>query len=313
MMFTGKQSLYPVKEIGEFNKTQIEGMWKVEEFNKQYQGLLFKLAYEMTGSASDAKDIVEDVLLKAQDVNELDFEHPQVYLCTMVTNRCRDYLTTARRRREKYFGEWLPEPISTANEALAEAKVKGERLSYAMLVLLERLTPTERAVFVLRESMGFELHEIAELLDKSEGNCQRVFDRARMKLDMTDEGHVHPEAASEAWVTRFLKALAQDNIEAILDMLDKDVQLISDGGGKVVAAVYPIESAAAVARFLFGLVHMSAADGSRLRAEMKEINGQPGIVVRSNRGIETVALLHVEDLHISNIYLIRNPDKLNDI
>src|SRR5690625_3127718 len=146
---------------------------------RQYKGLLFTLAYQLTGSASDAEDAVQDVFLKLHDVKQERLVEPKAYLCKMVTNRCLDLLKSARKKREQYFGQWLPEPIPTSLDEGFESVARGELLSYAMLVLLERLSPAERAVFVLREALSFEYAVISELVDKSEANCRKLNSRAR--------------------------------------------------------------------------------------------------------------------------------------
>jgi len=145
----------------------------MEELYDQFRALLFTLAYQLTGSAADAEDVVQDVFFKACDVHPERLEEPKAYLCKMVTNHCLDLQKSARRRREVYVGPWLPEPIRTPEaDTLETTVVRSDLLFYAMLVLLERLTPTERAVFVLRETLGFDYPEIAELLGKRETNCR---------------------------------------------------------------------------------------------------------------------------------------------
>jgi RNA polymerase sigma-70 factor (TIGR02957 family) len=282
----------------------------MQELYEQYKGLLFTLAYQLTGSASDAEDVVQDVFLKLYDVKPERLVEPKAYLCKMVTNRCRDLFKSARKRREQYFGQWLPEPILTPNDESFESVVRGELLSYAMLVLLERLSPAERAVFVLREALGFEYPDIAELVGKNEANCRKLISRARGKMGITPEEPVYPEAASEEWVSRFLAALEQGNMDTVLSMLAEDVVLVSDGGGKAIAAVHPIESRDLVARFLLGLIRKAPHYEGGVHVEMRDINGQTGLVVRSGEGIETVALMHVERNAIRNLYFVRNPDKL---
>ncbi|OZQ61089.1 RNA polymerase subunit sigma-24 [Paenibacillus sp. VTT E-133280] len=282
----------------------------MQELYEQYKGLLFTLAYQLTGSASDAEDVVQDVFLKINDVDLARLVKPKAYLCKMVTNRCRDLLKSACKRRELYFGQWLPEPILTPNDESFEAVVRDELLSYAMLVLIERLSHTERAVFVLREALGFEYSDIAELVDKSEANCRKLFSRARGKMGITLDEQVHSEAASEEWVRRFLKALELGNVDTVVSILAEDVVLVSDGGGKAFAAVHPIESRNLVARFLIGLIRKAPHYEGGMHVEMTDINGQTGLVVRSGEGIEVVVLIHVERNAICNLYFVRNPDKL---
>lgn len=159
----------------------------MEELYDQYKSLLFTLAYQLTGSVSDAEDAVQDVFVKACDVHPERLEEPKAYLCKMVTNHCLNLQKSSRKRREKYVGPWLPEPIRTPEDTLETTIVRRDLLSYAMLVLLERLTPTERTVFVLREALGFDYSEIAELLDKRETSCRMLLSRARRKMGISEE------------------------------------------------------------------------------------------------------------------------------
>lgn len=285
----------------------------MQELYERYKGLLFSLAYQLTGSVYDAEDAVQDVFLKLHDVEPGSLVEPKAYLCKMVTNRCRDLFKSARKRREQYVGQWLPEPLLTPNDEFFESIVQGELLSYAMLVLLERLSLTERTVFVLREALGFEYAAIAELVDKSEANCRKLNSRARGKMGISPDEPIYPEAESEEWVRRFLEALEQGNMDKVISMLAKDVVLVSDGGGKAFAAVRPIESRDLVARFLFGLIRKVPHYAGGMRVEMRDINGQTGLVVRSGEGIETIALMHVERNLIRNLYFVRNPDKLGHL
>ena len=281
---------------------------------EQYKGLLFTLSYQLTGSASDAEDVVQDVFLKAHDLDWERLKEPKAYLCRMATNRCRDLLKSARRRREQYVGEWLPEPVHTPKEDTAlELVVQNDLLSYAMLVMLERLSPAERAVFVLREGLGLEYAELAEILEKSEVNCRKVFSRAKGKMGLVGEGALHREAESEYWVRKLLSALGNGQVNEVVALLAEDVTLISDGGGKVLAAVRPIRTRASVVSFLFGLANKAPRDGNPVHIDIRSINGQTGVILRSDEGIDTAVLLHVEGDAIRSIYLVRNPDKLKHL
>jgi RNA polymerase sigma-70 factor (TIGR02957 family) len=286
------------------------GSETMQKLYEQYRGLLFTLAYQLTGSAADAEDMVQDVFVKAYEVPLERMAEPKAYLCKMITNRCRDLHRSARRRREQYFGEWLPEPILTSDDETYEAVARGELLSYAMLVLLERLSPSERAVFVLREALGFDYAAIAEQVDKTEANCRKLYSRAQGKMGVSAETHGFTEAASEPWIRAFLTALEQGNLEAVVTMLAEDAVLISDGGGKALSAVHPIQSREHVIRFLLGIIRKAANEEGGLEFELTEINGQPGLIVRTHNRIETAALLHMENNEIRSLYLIRNPDKL---
>jgi RNA polymerase sigma factor (sigma-70 family) len=268
----------------------------MQELYTQYKGLLFKLAYQLTGSVSDAEDVVQDVFLKIYDVPPERLAEPKAYLCKMVTNRCRD----------------LHKSFLSSDEDSMESVVRDDLLSYAMLVLLERLTVSERVVFVLREALGFDYHEIAELIEKSEVNCRKLFSRASSKMGLTSEEIVHTEAANQEWLNGFMAALKQGNTNQILSLLNQDVVLITDGGGKAQATVNPIITRDRVARFLLGPIRqLSTIEGAAV--EIDRINGQPGIILRSSEGIHTVVMLHVEGDLIRNLYVVRNPDKLKHV
>lgn len=285
----------------------------MQELYVRYKRLLFTLAYQLTGSVSDAEDAVQDVFLKLYDVKMENLVEHKAYLCKMVTNRCRDLFKSARKRREQYFGQWLPEPLPTKDDETFVSIVEDELLSYAMLVLLERLSITERIVFVLREALCFDYANIAEIVGKSETNCRKLLSRARGKMGVTADDLNDPDIASEEWVHRFLAALQHGNVDMVVSMLAKDVVLVSDGGGKASAAVHPIESRDHVARFLFGLIRKVPQYEGGMHLELRDLNGQTGIVVRLGESIETVALMHVKRNTICNLYFVRNPDKLKHL
>ncbi|QHT61017.1 sigma-70 family RNA polymerase sigma factor [Paenibacillus lycopersici] len=285
----------------------------MQELYEQYKGLLFKLAYQLTGSVSDAEDAVQDVFLKIYDVLPEKLAEPKAYLCKMITNRCRDLRKAARNKREQYFGEWLPEPYSNPEDSLESSVIRDDLLSYGTLVLLERLSTTERMVFVLREAFGFEYAELAKIVDKTETNCRKLYSRAKSKMGIDSEETVHADEASEAWISGFLAAIKQGNVNQVLSMLDEAVVLVSDGGGKVRAAVEPIVTRARVAEFLLGPVRrLAAADGEPI-FDIAPVNGQPALILRSEDGIHTVGLFHVEGNSIRNLYFVRNPDKLGHV
>jgi RNA polymerase sigma factor (sigma-70 family) len=286
----------------------------MQEMYEKYKILLFKLAYQLLGSVSDAEDAVHDVFLKLYDVPPEKLGEPKAYLCKMVTNRCLDLQKTARKKREQYFGEWLPEPLlNSDDDSMESLVVRDDLLSYGMLVLLEKLTPSERIVFVLREALSFEYHEIAELIEKSEVNCRKLFSRASAKMGISYDEEVHSEEATQAMVHNFIAALKNGNMNQIVSMLDQKVVLVSDGGGKVLAAVGPIETRNYVAEFLFGPVREASMVEGISKIEIRQINGQPALILRSNEGIHTVGMLHIENNLIRKIYLIRNPDKLKHV
>lgn len=280
------------------------------EIYKKYKGLLFTLAYQLTGSVVEAEDAVQDVFLKAYQAMPADIAEPKAYLCKMVTNRCLDVLKSARKQREQYVGHWLPEPLLTSEDDPYEAVVRNELLSYAMLVLLERLTPAERVNFVLREAFCFDYATISRLTEKNESSCRQLYSRAKKKLGLLQQENVKQEQAGEAWIARLVQALESGQINQVVSLLSQDAVLHSDGGGKAIAAVNPIVSAERVAKFVFGLYHKQLASGTQFQARIAEVNGQAGIIIYEGDTVETVILLHVQEEAIRNLYFIRNPDKL---
>ena len=284
----------------------------MQELYTQYRWLLFKLAYQLTGSVSDAEDVVQDVFLKAYNVPPERLVEPKAYLCKMVANRCKDLHKAARKQREQYFGDWLPEPYVRSEGDSMDEVVRDDLLSYAMLVLLERLTPAERTVFVLREALAFDYREIAELMEKSEVNCRKIFSRASAKMGLDPDEPIHAETTSQSWVDGFMSALKQGNMDRILSMLDQEVVMVSDGGGKAHAAINPIVTPQRVARFLLGPIRQFLLSED-VWVEVGQNNGQYGIVLRSDEGVHTVGMVHVEQGRIRNMYVIRNPDKLKHV
>ena len=286
----------------------------MEALYKQYKGLMFRLAYQMLGSATDAEDIVQDVFVKAHDVSLEQMLEPKAYLCKMTTNRCLDLLKSARKKRELYTGPWLPEPISTPGADGYNSVITKDLLSYAMLVLLERLSPPERAVFVLREAFDFQYDEIAELVGKTEANCRKIVSRAKKKMGIDSaEPHLPPgKELGEEWIGRFLSALEHGNVETLLTLLATDAVLLSDGGGKVTAALHPILSGERVASFLLGLMR-SLSKRPDFSVELAPVNNQTGFVIRLDGRIDTVVFLQIERGVIRNLYFVRNPDKLRFI
>jgi len=285
----------------------------MEELYVRYKALLFTLAYQLTGSADDAEDVVQDVFFKSFDAHLERLEKPKAYLCKMVTNRCLNLQKSARKRREVYVGPWLPEPIRTSEEDTLETTVvRRDLLSYAMLVLLERLTPTERAVFVLREALGFDYPDIAELLGKQESNCRKLLSRARSKMGISEEEPVAAEAIELEWVSRFLACLERGDVDQVLALLSEDVMLVSDGGGRTVATAEPIQSSDRVARIL-----AAAFEGikryykGRARFEVASLNGEIGIVLRSGDEIVAAIFTELRRGKLSRIYAVQNPDKLH--
>ncbi|EQB36321.1 MULTISPECIES: RNA polymerase sigma factor SigJ [Virgibacillus] len=285
----------------------------MEELYDQYRALLFTLAYQFTGSATDAEDAVQDVFLKAYDIHLERLEEPKAYLCKMVTNRCLDLQKSARKRREVYIGPWLPEPIRTPKADTLQTVLRHDMLSYAILVLLERLTPTERAVFILREALGFNYPEIADLLDKRETNCRKLMSRARSKVGISEEERVTAKTADLKWVSRFITSLEQGNVDHVMSLLSEDVTLVSDGGGKTIAFKRPIQTRDYVSRILASAFDSIKPYYHELHFEVAPLNGETGIILRSVDEIVAAIFLQLHRGKLAKIYIVRNPDKLTRV
>ncbi|MFC3802599.1 RNA polymerase sigma factor SigJ [Cohnella sp. GCM10012308] len=284
----------------------------MEELYDQYKALLFTLAYQLTGSAADAEDAVQDVFIKAGELHPERLEEPKAYLCKMVTNRCLNLQKSARKKRETYVGPWLPEPIRTQEaDSLETAVVRRDLLSYGMLVLLERLTPTERAVFVLREALDFDYPAIAELLGKQEANCRKLMSRAKSKLEISEEEQVAAAAVDVDWVSRFLSSLEQGNVDHMLSLLTEDVMFVSDGGGKAVAALRPVQMRVPVARFL--LDGFKSVVQANLRFEAAQLNGEMSLILRSGDEAAGALFVQLQGGQFARIFVVRNPDKLTRV
>jgi RNA polymerase sigma-70 factor (ECF subfamily) len=309
---------------------------KVEEF-EHYRRLLFAIAYRMVGTAMEAEDIVQEAYLRYQAAPATPIDNLKGYLTTITTRLCLDFLKAAQTQRQSYFGIWLPEP-TLGDEALLDEGVRDalavrldptpspadiitqqESISVAFLVILEQLTPIERAVLLLRGVFDYDYSEIAAMVERSEANCRQIFHRAqaqvrsqRPRFDVTRETHA-------AVVSEFMAAVAGGKLDALLQLLTEDVTLMTDGGGKASAVVNPLLGQEKVVRFLMGL----ATRGKGLfRVETREINGRLGVLLYNwEGGLENVFSFDVVpnesregapggEARVRGIYITRNPDKL---
>ena len=280
----------------------------VEEFEAQ-RPRLFGLAYRLLGSAMDAEDVVQDAYLRWQGADAPSIAAPQAWLAKVVTNLSLNRLASARARRERYAGPWLPEPVLTEDGTLGplEDVTQRESVSLALLILLERLTPAERAVFVLREAFGYSHGETAQILELSEANCRQLQRRARDRL-ASQRPRFSP--APEQWRTlagRFLAAARAGDLRSLERMLAEDVIAWTDGGGKVAAARRPVAGRARVARYLAGGI---GKFGTGAQAVFAEVNGEPAILGVSGGTVVGVLVLEVSGGEISALRAVANPDKL---
>ncbi|CAN5146305.1 RNA polymerase sigma-70 factor [soil metagenome] len=275
---------------------------------EEHRRLLFGIAYRMLGSVADAEDVVQDAWLRWEAVTD-PVANPKAYLARTVTNLALNQLRAESARREQYVGPWLPEPLVTASDASADVELT-ESITLAMLVVLETLSPLERAVFVLHEVFDFGYGDIATMLDRSEPATRQVGHRARShvqsrrpRFDAADD--VHRRVTEE-----FLAACLGGDLNQMLALLAPDVTAWTDGGGKVQAALRPIHGADKVARWILGVLGRQV-DG--ITAVPVRVNGRPGVLVTLHGRPDSVASLDVADGRITAVRLIRNPDKLHGI
>jgi RNA polymerase sigma-70 factor, ECF subfamily len=272
--------------------------------------MLFSIAYRMLGSVMDAEDLVQDAYVRWQEAAETDVRSPRAYLTTMVTRLAINHLRAARTKRETYVGPWLPEPLVT--EETPDTVELAESLSMAFLVLLERLSPIERAVFLLHEVFDFEYAEIARMVDKTEANCRQLVARARKRVGAPRARFEADPAQAQRLTRRFTEASVAGDLDGLVALLAEDITLWADGGGKTPgAATKPVRGATPVARFVLGIMQRFVPAGTTLRPA--ELNGQPGFIAYlSGRPLSTL-IFDIRDGRIHTIYAIGNPDKLQTL
>lgn len=275
----------------------------VEAFT-EHRGLLFTAAYEMLGSAADAEDVLQESWLRWAKVDHATVHNQRAYLVRIVTRQSLNRLRTLQRERETYVGSWLPEPLITAPDVLEDVEL-ADSVSFAMLVVLETLTPLERAVFVLREVFGFEYDEIAAATDRSPAAVRQLSVRAHKHVDARRPRVSSPEETTEL-IGRFFAAAAGGGLQPLFDMLAPDVVLITDGGGKKKAALRPLHGPTNVARFLHAVMPRDAVMG----VEWGVANGAPAMFLSIDGELDSIVTVVVGDGVIREIYLVRNPDKL---
>lgn len=272
------------------------------------RSLMLSIAYRMVGSLSEAEDIVQEAFLRLHQAG--DVESPKAWLSTVVTRLSIDHLRSARVRREQYPGTWLPEPVLA--DPAPDAAVRAESLSLAVLVLLESLTPVERAVFVLREAFDFGYDEIAAIVDKSQDNVRQLAVRARRHVDERRPRFEPSREQRDELMRRFVAALQQGDTEPLVELLAEEATFYGDGGGKAPQIWAPVAGGEAIARMLLGFQRVAARRDYSLR--LAEVNGDPGLLGFDADG----ALIAAQAFEISagRIHAIRsivNPDKLAHI
>jgi RNA polymerase sigma-70 factor (ECF subfamily) len=270
-----------------------------------HRPLLFSIAYRMLGSASEAEDVVQDVWLRARQDEHSDVRSARAYLTTIVTRLSIDRLRSAERTRLQYPGPWLPEPLAEPNQESVEL---ASSLTTAFLVLLEQLTPTERAVFLLREVFELDFDEIARSIGKSQANTRQILTRARSRLRDARPRFTASRRESEEIVRQFRHACATGNVEELMAVLHADATLVSDGGGKAIAATRPVLGADRIAKFMLG--YAGKLHWSESHFELVTVNGTPGLLLRHPIAGDGTYSFDIVGGRIRAIYVMRNPDKL---
>ncbi len=287
----------------------------IEPF-EQYRPRLFALAYRMLGSATEAEDIVQDAYLRYQGAQTHAIQSPPAFLTTIVTRLCLTELTSARARRETHLGPWLPEPVLTEGPGdftdVSQHASDYESISLAFLVLLENLTPAERAVFILREVFDYEYREIAQILEKSEAACRQLFSRAQAYLAANRPRYKSTPEEHRRLLARFIEAIEYGELSGLVHLLAEDATFWADGGGKVKgAATHPVHGRMAVAQFLLA-VRQFAPEGYNHAVQV--VNGMPALVLRTKAGRPfTVLFIEVNDGYICEVRGVADPDKLRHV
>ena len=265
--------------------------------------LAFAIAYRMLGSAAAAEDVVQEAFLRLHRAGG-EVASPKAFLTTVTTRLAIDELRSAKARRETYPGPWLPEPVVTASD-----EPDAESLSLALLVVLESLSPVERAVFLLHDVFDYGYDEIAEIVGKTRENCRQLALRARRHVEARRPRFDPSAEQRRALAARFFAAVEEGDVQGLVDLLAEDVVIYGDGGGKAPARLTPLHGAEKVAHFMLGLQRLRLRD--RLAVEFAELNGQPGALVRDPAGKVVGAMgLDVVDGRIAAIRSVVNPDKL---
>lgn len=266
---------------------------------------LFAIAYRMLGSAADADDMVQEAWLRWGRAERDNVDKPRAYLARTVTRLCLDRLRELKRRREEYVGPWLPEPLMEA--APPDGGELVESLNLAFLTLLERLTPVERAVFLLRQVFAYSYAEIAEIVGKSEANCRQQFSRAQKHIAGDRVRYETSPEVQQRMIDSFIKAAMSGDINQLETLLREDVEFCSDGGGKAAAAYNVLRGRDVVAKFLHGIARRLPGD---MTIEIAPVNGQVGLLLKEGGKLTTVFVFQILEGRAHRIHAIRNPDKL---
>jgi len=285
----------------------------------EYKPLLFSMAYNMLAEVDAAEDMVQDTYLKWMEMETAPIRYTKAYLVKMITNRCINYLNSARARREEYIGIWLPEPLPDHNRESVYTKIESyHALSIGFLVLLEKLTPHERAIFLLREVFAYDYFELAEIFDKTEDNCRQIFKRAKDSLGRDVKRFRVDHQSHERMLKNFLRALSDGNIDELIDLLKEDIVLYADGGGtslqvngqRLTAALKPIYGRENVMRFLLTVTNKIREGVPELNQQIVLVNGLVSNLAFSGDKPVSIVAIDPDNDKITSIFIQSNPSKL---
>jgi RNA polymerase sigma-70 factor (ECF subfamily) len=274
-----------------------------------HRNLLFTVAYEMLGSAADAEDVLQETWLRWVKNDLARVRDQRAYLVRITTRQALNRLRSMQRRKEAYVGSWLPEPLLTAPDVADDVEL-AENMSMALMLVLETLAPTERAVFVLREVFDVSYDEIAAALDKTPAAIRQIAYRARQHVDARRPRQLVPASLTRAALDSLRHAIETGDLQRLLHVLAPDVVLVADGGGIKQAALRPVIGADKVSRMFVGGI---GKVDSILTAEPTVVNGNPSLLLRLDGQLDGVLAIRVEDAHITGLYYVRNPEKLTRV
>jgi len=278
----------------------------------EHRGLLFSIAYRMMGTVADAEDVLQDAYIRWQQSVRDDIRSPKAFLVTIVSRLCISQLNSGHMQREEYVGQWLPEPIVTDSASDPASGVSAdESISMAFLVLLERLNPVERAVFLLREVFEYDYDEISAAVGRSEANCRQILRRAKEHVHAARPRFTPSTSKQSELLARFVQAATRGDLDALVALLASDAVLHTDGGGKAPALPNLVHGSSSIARAILGGMAKFAPKAFATR--LVQINGQPGFVSYVNGKPAIALVLHINDDEIQTIFAISNPAKLEHL
>ena len=295
-----------IRNSGALEKSEPQG--PADAFS-QYRSLLFSIAYRMLGSVADAEDMLQETFIRWQKSSDEEIRSPRAFLVTIISRLCINHLQSARVQREEYIGQWLPEPLLTGPESDPSERFRvDESLSMAFLVLLERLTPMERAVFLLREVFDYEYSDLAAIVGQNDASCRQILRRARQHVAEVRPRFDVSLEQREQLLHQFVTAASNGDLNGLVALLSSDVVFYSDGGGKSAAVPNLVYGPDNVARVILGgLTRLVPKD---LVSRMAQINGEPGVVSYVNGRPYSVLTIDITDGHVQSIFIVTNPEKL---